>query len=639
MSSTYIAASTTSASMDDTCLESAVRHGASEGEMNYQDVVDTLKGLNVTLDTNHLRALIKEQDPDRSGLVHLEAFKSIYKRFVHRQDLLHLFHRLSKDQKVLTSEKLLEFLRDEQCEADANEDAVRQLVGRHELMLEARKENYMTLEGFVRFMNSADDHILRRDHTRVYQDMTQPLTNYYISTSHNTYLLSDQIMGQSHLFAYSSALMRGCRCLEIDCWDGDEDEPIVYHGFTLTSKLLFKTVISVIEKYAFQASPYPLVLSLENHCSPKQQEVMAKHLISILGDKLLTMTVTNSFSRFLPSPEALKGKILIKHKKIGLLQDTILSGAPSTHGRVGEYNERAEDEGSAKVESKKMRFSMKMNLLRRSAESKTKQTIAMPLSDLVIYTKSKKFTSFQYSRENQKFYENNSLSEQEAQKLARESAQTFVHHTMKFITRVYPKGSRAASSNFYPQEFWNVGCQMAALNFQTPGIPMDLQDGKFLDNGRCGFVLKPEFLRNEDRSFDPYERKYGTRPMFITIKVISGFLLPYGSLSKTNKNSLIAKVEIYGVTVDEGRKQTQVVKNNAFNPLWDQSLTFSVQVPELALVRFCLEDQLSVVSNEFLGQYALPLTSMSKGYRHVPLLNKHGQSLEPASLFVHIWYQ
>lgn len=50
---------------------------------------------------------------------------------------------------------------------------------------------------------------------------------------------------------FASALVKGCRCLEIDCWDGAENEPVVYHGYTLTSKLLFKTVIQAINKYAF----------------------------------------------------------------------------------------------------------------------------------------------------------------------------------------------------------------------------------------------------------------------------------------------------------------------------------------------------------------------------------------------------
>lgn len=41
----------------------------------------------------------------------------------------------------------------------------------------------------------------------------------------------------------------------VDCWDGPDDEPVIYHGYTLTSKILFHDVISAIKEYAFQASP------------------------------------------------------------------------------------------------------------------------------------------------------------------------------------------------------------------------------------------------------------------------------------------------------------------------------------------------------------------------------------------------
>lgn len=37
------------------------------------------------------------------------------------------------------------------------------------------------------------------------------------------------------------------------------------------------------------------------------------------------------------------------------------------------------------------------------------------------------------------------------------------------LSRIYPKGTRVDSSNYMPQLFWNVGCQMVALNFQTLG--------------------------------------------------------------------------------------------------------------------------------------------------------------------------
>ncbi|XP_031239593.1 1-phosphatidylinositol 4,5-bisphosphate phosphodiesterase zeta-1 isoform X2 [Mastomys coucha] len=540
------------------------------GKISVESTHKLLEKLDFPCHFAHVKHIFKENDRQNQGRISIEEFRAIYRYIVHREEITEIFNTYTENRKILSESSLIEFLTQEQYEMEIDHSESAEIIEKYEPIAEVKNERQMSIEGFARYMFSKECLLFKEKCQTVYQDMNHPLNDYFISSSHNTYLLSDQILGPSDIWGYISALVKGCRSLEIDCWDGAQNEPIVYHGYTFTSKLLFKTVVQAINKYAFVTSDYPVVLSLENHCSPGQQEVMANILQSTLGDFLLS-DMLDEFPDSLPSPE-----------------------------------------------TRKLR-------------------IAMALSDLVIYTKAEKLRSFQYSRIYQQFNEINSIGESRARKLSKLRVHEFIFHTATFITRVYPKLMRADSSNFNPQEFWNVGCQMVALNFQTPGVPMDLQNGKFLDNGGSGYVLKPDILRDTTLGFNPIEPEKDGHPITLTIRLISGIQLPVSLPSNTPDISVI--IEIYGVPNDRGKQQTRVVKNNAFSPKWNETFTFLIQEPELALIRFAVETQQGFLSgSELLGQYTLPVLCMNKGYRRVPLLSKSGANLEPSSLFIYVWY-
>uniref|UniRef100_A0A5F9CA79 Phosphoinositide phospholipase C n=1 Tax=Oryctolagus cuniculus TaxID=9986 RepID=A0A5F9CA79_RABIT len=607
--------------MDTKWFLSKIQDDFRGGKITVEKAHKLLEKLDIRCSYIHVKHIFKDNDMKKQGRITIEEFRSIYRIIAHREEIVEIFNAYSENRKILFENDLIQFLVQEQYVFEMSKTIASEIIQKYEPIEEVKKVHQMSFEGFTRYMDSSECLLFKPEYKRVYQDMTQPLSDYFISTSHNTYLISDQLLGPSDLWGYVSALVKGCRCLEIDCWDGSQDEPVVYHGYTLTSKLLFKTVIQSIQKYAFLTSEYPVVLSLENHCSPHQQEVMADILQNILGDSLLC-DMLDDFQDTLPSPEALKFKILVKNKKIGTLKETRERKGTDKH------------ESSQEKESDSKR-SLAIIFLKKKKTRKVK--ISLALSDLVIYTKAEKFRNFHHARLHQQFNENNSIGESRARKLSKLKVSEFIFHTRKFITRIYPKAMRADSSNFNPQEFWNIGCQMVALNFQTPGLPMDLHNGKFLDNGGSGYILKPQFLRDNKSQFNPHKAN-DSDPITLTIKIISGIQLPLSN-SFTNKADTLVIVEVFGVPNDQMKQQTRVIKKNAFSPRWNETFTFIIQVPELALIRFVVvENQGLIAGNEFLGQYTIPLLCMNKGYRRVPLFSRMGENLEPASLFVYVWY-
>ncbi|CAN9508727.1 unnamed protein product [Ophioblennius macclurei] len=591
-----------------------------DDKMSYEEVTTLLRMINIDLSEQYAKHLFQKCDRSGDGRLDHGEIEEFCRELLRRPELDAVFLRYSANGCVLSTADLMAFLR-EQSE-DASLVHAQSLILTYELNQWAQKNHFMTPNGFTMYMLSKENCVLDPEQARVHQDMRQPLAHYFISSSHNTYLTKDQLTGESSVEPYIRALNGGCRCVELDCWDGDKGEPVIYHGHTLTSKVPFVDVVQTINEFAFKASPFPLILSLENHCSLDQQTVMARHLRSILGDKLLSKPLDGLDSRYLPSPQDLAGKILVKGKK-QKEEEEECSFSSSDFSSSDEEASRSEGRPKKKKEDKKP-----------SGASK----LSPELSDLVVYTRSVPFKSFEQAARGPAA-DMSSFPESEALRLAKDSGMHFVRHNSHQLSRIYPSGQRLQSSNYDPQDMWNAGCQIVALNFQTPGEPMDLNQGRFLQNGQCGYVLKPPFMLHHETLFNPENVGGGPghKPVLLTVRVISAQQLPKPEWDKPS--SIVDPqvwVEIHGVPIDNDKKKTHHVDNNGFSPRWDCTFNFTVHVPDLALVRFMVEDHDYTSSNDFLGQFTLPFASLRTGYRHVRLLKVDGSSISPASLFVHI---
>lgn len=98
----------------------------------------------------------------------------------------------------------------------------------------------------------------------------------------------------------------------MDVYDG-EIEPVIYHGKTLTSKVSLRDICDTIARYAFVTSPYPIIISAEVHCGIAQQVMIARIMSEVFGDALVKAPVEGRPRiEALPSPEDLKGRVLLK---------------------------------------------------------------------------------------------------------------------------------------------------------------------------------------------------------------------------------------------------------------------------------------------------------------------------------------
>uniref|UniRef100_A0A8C3A446 Phosphoinositide phospholipase C n=1 Tax=Cyclopterus lumpus TaxID=8103 RepID=A0A8C3A446_CYCLU len=548
-----------------------------------------------------------------------EEFHEAFCELCTRPDVYFLLVQLSKDRECLDPQDLRLFLETEQGLSLATTEGCWELLRRCEPSAQGKERGLLGLDGFARYLQSPECQLLDPEHLGVCQDMNMPLSHYYISTSYRSYLLDDQVHGRADLGGLIKALQFGCRCMELGVTDGPEGEPL----------------LGVVNKYAFLTSPYPLLVYLCQRCSPGQQRTMAQHLKKVFGSRLYkpeALPVSlGGRATTLPSPEQLKGRILIVGKKL----------PPEQDGSEGEVSEEDEEiGGGGPLAGRRMTIpgeeELGVVLVVPPPSQPRKLRLHKELSDLVAIART---GSRSFYAQRLPYWTLCSLGEGEGGRLTTESPEDLVMFTKRTLTRVRPSSVRLDSSNPNPQGYWKGGVQLVALNQQTPGAMLDLHRGRFSQNGGCGYVLRPAVMRDEVSYFSAHTqgRVPGVPAQTLRIKVISAHNLPkpQGSGAKGEVIDPYVVLELHGVPADCAEQRTRTAAQNQDDPLFDETFEFRVNMPELALLRFVVLDD-DYIGDDFIGQHSVAFECLQPGYRNVPLLGMAGDPLPHTSLFVHV---
>jgi len=246
------------------------------------------------------------------------------------------------------------------------------------------------------------------------------------------------------------------------------------------------------------------------------------------------------------------------------------------------------------------------------------------------------FKSWSGAKE-KKAWEMSSFSENKVKGLLKKVPKEFIDFNSHHIARIYPKGTRFDSSNYDPVASWNCGAHMVALNHQTGTEPLWYNHGKYQDNGGCGFILKPEFLRKPDPDYYPAAPRKLAKTLMLT--VVGAFQLPKKAgiaKEESTKGSVTNPyviVKINGVPKDDFSSKTGTVKNNGFNPQWKKEFKIPLTIPELAHILFVVKNDV-IGSDEFIGQFSMQVSNIRPGIHVVPLKDAHCLVYEKAALIV-----
>uniref|UniRef100_A0A803KRH8 Phosphoinositide phospholipase C n=1 Tax=Chenopodium quinoa TaxID=63459 RepID=A0A803KRH8_CHEQI len=533
-------------------------------------------------------------------------------------DIVNLFNEYS-DKGVMTVEKLHQFLNDYQGEHHTIESAqdIFNSIKHHHVFL----RRSLNLDAFFQYLSGDQNPALA--HPRVvHQNMNEPLAHYFLYTGHNSYLTGNQLSSKSSIKPIIKALLSGVRVIELDLWPSknNKNDIQVFHGGTMTSPVKLNKCLEAIRDNAFVASKYPVIITFEDHLT---SDLQANMVSDIFGAMLYPGLESGVEFVAFPSPEQLKGKILISTKPPKNSLDSIIQ---QEHNDINqqEHNDELED------------IAIKDN------EEECEEEAAAPeyLHLIAIHAIKLKHGDDdglkKLLNEHTQRVARLSMSEEKLKNAVKTHASDIVKFTQRNLLRVYPKGTRVFSSNYDPLIGWTHGAQMVAFNMQGYGKYLWIMQGMFRANGGCGYVRKPDFLLLSDEPFDP--SSIG-RPLKIILKI--KLYMGYGwhlqfrrtSFDPFSPPDFFTKVAICGVPADIKKCKTRPIEDQ-WVPMWNQEFEFPLTAPELALLRIEVREHDLDGRHAFGGQTCLPVLELQSGIRAVPLYGKKGEKYDHIKLLM-----
>ncbi|KAL3834841.1 hypothetical protein ACJIZ3_009577 [Penstemon smallii] len=554
-------------------------------------------------------------------------------------DVKGAFRRYAEGAVHMKADQLLKFLVEYQGEHGctiADAEAIIQHVCHHRH--HNTKRHGLTLEDFFHFL--FQDDLNGPINSQVHHDMTAPLQHYFIYTGHNSYLTGNQLSSDCSETPIIKSLENGVRGIELDLWpNSGKDNVHVLHGRTLTTPVPLIKCLKSIKEHAFVKSPYPVIVTLEDHLTPELQAKVAGMVTQVFGD-MLYCPESGCMEEF-PSPEALKHKIILSTKppkeylgtnnnKDGEMSSSMEKDSSDEDISVLEPDDKSDSD--QEEEDSDINQQKSGNL----ASPEYKRLIA-------IHAGNAKKGLRHALRSTVDRAKRLSLSEQELEKAASLYTKDVVRFSQKNILRVFPKGTRVTSSNFRPITGWMHGAQMVAFNMQGYGKSLWMMHGMFRSNGGCGYVKKPDLLMKRgpnNEVFDPKLPIPVRQTLKVTVYMGDGWRLDFSHthFDSFSPPDFYTKIYIIGVTGDAAKRKTRIIGDD-WTPYWDEEFTFPLRVPELALLRIEVREHDISDKDDFGGQTCLPVSELRSGIRSVPLYDKKGHKFKSVRLLMQFQFE